>query len=153
MANKDSSDSADWIVFRLDGKRYGVPMAQVRDLGRLDGTAWMQCRARGRYGDYKLRDLKGTLRLPGEAGGLFIAMETLTGVVTAWAVDGIESARFDLAGSAWSASRQGRGPVLGTARALSSHPSNRQPYGMVLEGDQAPIQPAFPITLLDPYQF
>jgi hypothetical protein len=144
-----SSRDTDWIVFRLDGQRYGVPVANVRDIGRLDGASWLQRRVQGRYGAYRLRDLKTKLRLGGEAGGLFIALTSATsGSVTAWAVDGIEAKRFDLAGTVWSASRDAEGPVLGTARALSSHPSFAE-----LEGEQSAIPRAFPITLLDPSRF
>ena len=89
-ARQDVSATDDrYIVFRVAGRRYAVPFAAVKTLGRVESEFLIMGMVDTKKGAFHLRDMREALGVEGEAGTVFVVLETPSGPV-AWIVDGIE---------------------------------------------------------------
>ncbi len=85
----DARKSGKYVVFRVSGRRYAVPLEKVRGVGRIDSQAFLLGMVETEQGAFHVRDLKEALGISGEAGTFYVAIESRHGVV-AWVVDGVE---------------------------------------------------------------
>jgi hypothetical protein len=83
------SPSGRYVVFRVSGRRLAFPVERVLAVGRLNSTSRLSRRLEIDGISVPVKDLKGRLRMMGEAGELFVAVAGDESAI-AWSVDGIE---------------------------------------------------------------
>ena len=143
--------SGKYLVFRVSGKRYAVPVTAVKTVGRVDNESLLIGMVETKQGTFHLRDIKESLGLEGEAGAVFLVIDSSGGAI-AWIVDGIEKvhvlapeygeAGVKLRLAPFGYSHHG-GKVQGLIRGVL--PNSQIPLGEVSGGSV----PSAPIYLID----
>lgn len=105
-----------YVVFRVGPRRFALPLASVRGVGKVDSAASVTRVVETPAGAYHLRDFRAVIGWEGECGSSFVLVRNASGVV-AWAVDGLEPLR---AAATLSAEAGGRAwmPLAGMSRGL-----------------------------------
>jgi len=87
-----------YMVFKVSGRRYAVPMSAVATIGRVDSESLLTGTVETKKGVFHLRDMKEVLGFEGETGQLFIVIRSKTGTI-AWAVDALDKVFVPLPGA------------------------------------------------------